>query len=379
MKVYIWGTGEIAEICLNDIFSNVEILGFVESIPNKKFFHGFSVISGKDLSNKVYDYLIIANSYGEEIKEKYSLDRKKVIDYMMVLKEDERGKILFEREISKEIKKEEIFISEISLSIINKARNIMPCISLETNEVKFLFEKGDNLIPNEIVGYGRPYAEKEMEFLNTFTSNRSQGYFFDIGANVGTTSIYYKKKFAPNLKYIAFEPLKMNYKYLKMNTIINDCEDIIVENIGLSNMNEEKKMLLFDGAYGSSMISDEKRASQICQFLKLDDYVRENGIVAEEISYLWVDVQNHEVEVIEGALETLKKSRASLYIEFNIGNLKHERGKVEKFICLLSNIYSKFICYEQYKAGKKENRENNELVNLPNEISVSFCNILFMK
>lgn len=177
MKVYIWGTGEIAEICLNDIFSNVEILGFVESIPNKKLFHGFSVISGKELSNKVYDYLIIANSYGEEIKEKYSLDRKKVIDYMMVLKEDERGKILFEREISKEIKKEEIFISESSLSIINKARNIMPCISLETNEVKFLFEKGDNLIPNEIVGYGRPYAEKEMEFLNTFTSNRSKGYF----------------------------------------------------------------------------------------------------------------------------------------------------------------------------------------------------------
>lgn len=111
----------------------------------------------------------------------------------------------------------------------------------------------------------------------------------------------------------------------------------------------------------------------------MDDYVRENGIVAEEISYLWVDVQNHEVEVIEGALETLKKSRASLYIEFNIGNLKHERGKVEKFICLLSNIYSKFICYEQYKAGKKEIREINELVNLPNEISVSFCNILFMK
>lgn len=272
-----------------------------------------------------------------------------------------------------------MFKSAELLRITNDARTIMPCISLQSKGVKFIFDSQDNLIPNEILAYGKPYAEDEMTFFYNISPKFENGYFLDIGANVGTTSIYFKKKFAKNLKYIAFEPLKVNYKYLKINSILNDCEEIKAENIGLSNVNEDKKMLLFDGAFGSSMVSESDEALETCQFITLDKYIYENRILPEDIAYIWVDVQCHELEMIEGGIDTLSKSKASLYIEFNIEEYRQQDGKVDKFLKTLSQIYTKFICYEQYAKGKKQIRDITEVFDLPNEINISFCNILFMK
>lgn len=96
MKVYIWGTGELAKICKEDMLPEIEIAGFVESHPKTSDFLGEPVISGKELESKDYDYVILANSHGEEIKEQYSLKENKIIYYMLEIEELD-GKILFRR------------------------------------------------------------------------------------------------------------------------------------------------------------------------------------------------------------------------------------------------------------------------------------------
>ncbi|MCM1123839.1 MAG: FkbM family methyltransferase, partial [Eubacterium sp.] len=249
---------------------------------------------------------------------------------------------------------------------------------LQLENVNFLFDSEDNLIPNEMLGYGKIYSKDEMIFLYEMAPRIEKGYFLDIGANVGTTSIYFRKRICDSLNYIAFEPLKVNYKYLKMNCILNDCEDIKVENIGMSNVNGQKKMYLIKGAHGSSMVSDTEEEIESCDFMTLDSYMSLNHLLAKDIGYIWADVQCHELELLEGAQRTLTDSQASLFIEFNIDVLQKE-GKCEKFIEMLQDIYAKFICYEQYVNGRKEVRSIMELFKLTKEINMPFCNILLMK
>lgn len=377
MKVFIWGTGKLAEECVADLLPDVEIIGFIETVPEKDEFYGYRVISGEELVGREYDYVILANSHEEDILREFKLNVEKIAYYRLSIERDSGRKVHFVRKNVRNIE-DDLFKSQKKLEIVESAREVMPYISVQSDGLKFLFDWNDNLIANDILGSGKTYSKEEMHFLYEMAPKVASGYFFDIGANIGTTSVYFRKNICNSLKYIAFEPLKENFKVLKANCILNDCEDIQTINKGMSNVTGQKKMYIFDGAFGSSMVTDSANASETCDFITLDDFIRENDLPVEEIAYFWVDVQCHELEVIEGGLDTLKNSAASLYIEFNVENYRKE-NKAEKFLSLLAEIYSTFICYEQYEKGRSEIRNVKELAKLSEEIDLPFCNILLMK
>lgn len=377
MNVYIWGTGMLAEECVADLMPDVEIVGFVESAPQRKVFCGHQVISGRELAHRDYDYVILANSYEEDIIREFALETEKTVYYRMSVQSDSANKIQFGRKNAADLK-DVLFQSQKKLDLTEAARGIMPYISAEVDGLCFLFDRDDNLIVNDMLGGGKTYSRREMHFFHDMAPKALKGYFLDIGANVGTTSIYFRKNLCRTLKYIAFEPFRENFKVLKANCILNDCDDIETVNVGLSNTAGQKNMYIFDGAFGSSMVSDGSDAAEKCSFIRLDDYVRENNLPVQKIAYLWVDVQCHELEVIEGGMDTLRKSPASLYIEFNIEAYRIE-GKAERFLKLLTEIYRTFICYEQYEKGKTDIRNTSELILLLKELDLPFCNLLLMK
>lgn len=378
MKVFIWGTGKLAEDCIADLLPDIEIIGFVETVPEKEEFCGCRVITGRELADKDYDYIILANSHEEDILRDCELDVEKTVYYRLSIEWDSSQKVHFQRKNAGNLK-DTLFQSQKRLEIVEEAREVMPYISVQADGLKFLFHRDDNLIANDILGCGKTYSKEEMQFFYEIAPKAEKGYFLDIGANIGTTSVYFRKNICSSLKYIAFEPLKENFKVLKTNCILNECEDIQTINAGMSNVTEQKRMHIFDGAFGSSMVSDSANASEICDFITLDDFVRENNLSPGDIAYLWVDVQCHELEVVEGALDTLQNSPASLYIEFNIADYRQKEGKIERFISLLTGVYKTFICYEQYEKGRNEIRDIQELTKFTEETDLPFCNILLMK
>lgn len=64
-KVYIWGTGQLALRVLKQGIQS-DILGFIETKPNKKNFKGKEVYSYTDIFPD-YDAIIVANTYANEI------------------------------------------------------------------------------------------------------------------------------------------------------------------------------------------------------------------------------------------------------------------------------------------------------------------------
>lgn len=65
MKILVWGTGTIAKEYLDEI-NNDDVIGFIETVRSKDTFYSKPVY-GIDEIPQEYDYIVVANIYGNEI------------------------------------------------------------------------------------------------------------------------------------------------------------------------------------------------------------------------------------------------------------------------------------------------------------------------
>lgn len=181
-------------------------------------------------------------------------------------------------------------------------------------------------------------ANKYYEFTN------EQNIFCDIGANIGTTSIYFKKKIDPDIKILAFEPSKENYKMLKINMLLNDIDekDQILVNMGVSD-HEEKASFAYDSFNsGGSKIVKGGESKEEVELTAFDSYIRKILIDAESIKYIWVDVEGFEPYFVNGAGETLRSINVPIVIEFSPDKYIAE-GCYREYVDQLCDIYDGFI------------------------------------
>lgn len=359
-KVLIWGTGYWGDRCYHDILPEVDVIGFVESDIQHNSCHGKPVISGRKIADYKYeyDYLILANTHENEIMQDFCLDEQKVLYYRQEPRPNN--------------------VKLFRYQLIDQAREMMPYLSVKCDDLTFLYNKTDIMIPNFMHFYQAVWSKYEIEFFWREAPRRQEGIFLDIGANIGTTSIYFRKKLAENLTYIAFDPIKENCKVLKANCILNDCEDVVVENVGVSDIEGIKGINILDVNYGGSRIIDHIDGGESCKTVILDEYIKSNAISPQEVSYIWMDIEGHEANAIAGARELLSASAASLFMEYNAAEYR-TNGKLESILHNLCSIYTCFICYEQYAEGNTERRHINELPKLADEMDWRQCNVLFIK
>ena len=71
--------------------------------------------------------------------------------------------------------------------------------------------------------------------IEAYHTNFTPKVIFDIGANVGSFSVYFSESF-PKSKVYAFEPVKHTFKLLSKN--VSSSPNIIPTNVGLSDKNK---------------------------------------------------------------------------------------------------------------------------------------------
>ncbi len=126
--------------------------------------------------------------------------------------------------------------------------------------------------------------------------------FIDIGANVGGWTLLVAGK---GTKVLAFEPIPDSFERLKENISLNpQCiQSVNVYNVGLSS---EKGTLSFtaDLDTGNTVISDPESYSGNkinVGVTPIDEYTMDCNP-----SYIKIDVEGHELEVIKGSRKTLE-------------------------------------------------------------------------
>lgn len=196
------------------------------------------------------------------------------------------------------------------------------------------------------------WAVEDMQTFHTLSKkyynvDDSAGYFLDLGANIGTTGIYFIKKLAPNLKLLAFEPDTENFKLLRTNLILNDIGDdkAIAVNCGLGDKFDELTMYRdFENPGHNSLINVKDDApTETVKIMPLDSYLAEHKIAAHEVKYIWLDTEGFEPQVLLGAKNLLTENPAPLFMEFN-PMAWNKSGYFEQTIDLLKSVgYTHFI------------------------------------
>ncbi len=169
--------------------------------------------------------------------------------------------------------------------------------------------------------------EKEPEtiaWLNSFALKEQV--FYDIGANVGSYSIY-AAIVNKDLSVFSFEPVQENYCALVKNIQLNNAENIHAFRLALSNKNNLSDIYLKDSRVGNSGAQIDKPVDergvhfqqvsiQKILTLSLDSLVSDFSFPPP--NFLKIDVDGHEKDVINGMNQLLQSDTlVSLLIEFN--------------------------------------------------------------
>ncbi len=182
------------------------------------------------------------------------------------------------------------------------------------------FEKMLRVIDNK---YEYQYEQRKyaLSWVKNFNCNA-----LDVGSNIG----FWSKQLAEKFKHIyAFEPHPDNNECYKKN--LNDYKNYTLYENAVSNVsNKILNLYVSEDECGNASLNNfgviegttDKKINIVdlktipVKVEKIDDYN------LKDIGFIKVDCQNHEQEVVEGAIQTIDKYSPVLCLELPIRNQK---------------------------------------------------------
>ena len=185
----------------------------------------------------------------------------------------------------------------------------------------------------------RGLAEPEIALLPVLCS--MEGVSLDIGGNIG---LYTNQLLQCSGRCIAFEPLPHLATLLK-RAFGRAGERFQVEQVALSDREGVTQLRMPQGSFGYSTIEPsnalegkvgtEKIVSFDVTTRRLDDYDLQN------VHFVKIDVEGHELSVLRGGLLTLQRNQPTLLIEVED---RHNLGSVAKVHAFLQELgYESFF------------------------------------
>jgi FkbM family methyltransferase len=187
------------------------------------------------------------------------------------------------------------------------------CEIVKADGTQFLIFKGGDLISNHLK---KELYESDIHQLALKTLiNAPNGVVLDIGANLGTFCIPLAKK-VPKHTYHAFEPQRIVSYQLCANIIINSLDNVYAYEVALSNEDKSIDCAMPDYSaetnIGAFSIDKEVRENEYeCSTVNKTeriDLIQLDFLAFENIRLIKVDVEGHELEVIKGGIETIKRN-----------------------------------------------------------------------
>ncbi len=267
----------------------------------------------------------------------------------------------------------------------------VPFMSCEADGIKYIGSSQDYIIMRSMYHTGENWAKAEIDTFFQLTKlfygygeDEAEGIFLEVGGNIGTTSIYVNKVKAPQLKVIAFEPVRDNIRVFKANCILNDILPDKVTVVEKAVSNERKTKVMQKNAFnpGMSCIVSEEALGGVnveqVESISLDDYLAMEGIKKSSIRYLWLDAEGYEGYAIDGAREMLTGTGIPIMTEFVPQYLK-KQNCYELLINNLSEFYTYFIWLEEYGNGIPRLRRTDTLYEFGRELGERQADIFLVK
>jgi FkbM family methyltransferase len=167
-----------------------------------------------------------------------------------------------------------------------------------------VYSVSDNIIA-ECINSGRaePYSGN-INILKQLCQKRHNTYL-DIGANMGTHTVVYSKLFKT---VISFEPDIVNYNLLQSNISKNNITNAILHNKALSSK---------PGMVSTVAHSNHSRGCIYTVDGGTVESIPLDSLNLENIDYIKIDVEGHELDVLQGAINTIRTNKPIIEFEYN--------------------------------------------------------------
>ena len=185
--------------------------------------------------------------------------------------------------------------------------------------------------------YDRPTNFDEWPELLWLQKNclRKGDIAVDCGANIGFTGIFFAKCVGASGKVIGFEALPSNARNAEKNIQLNSITNYELRNEAVGSHNGVVEFIDYPNGSVGKM---DGRKTVTVPVVKLDDI-----FITEKPTFLKIDVEGYEIEVLKGASEILK-TKPKLEIEIHCATFSDRLKSVTELLNLvLLDDYSVFL------------------------------------
>lgn len=204
------------------------------------------------------------------------------------------------------------------------------------NEPMVIF---NDWIGKNVLIYG--FYEKKIvqTIISSFDFDTSKHICIDVGANIGNHAIQFSKKFK---QVICFEPQIKTFKVLELNT--HNIKNISIYNYGLSC---ENKVVSFKIPFNNIGMASQNYDGKnfFIEKVNLKNY---DEFFNTEISFIKIDVEGNEIDVINSMKKTILKHKPVISFELN-SDFEKRKEILEIFKEMNYNI---FLIEKEYKIEK---------------------------
>jgi len=216
----------------------------------------------------------------------------------------------------------------------------------------------------------------EEMFISELLSEKMPEYngdFIDIGANVGYYTLMFCKLSTGAV--FAFEPLSYNVEKLEENVKLNTLDHRVVSfSYGLSSTDHTSNLHFDPSNRGAAGVESRdtpfytNKKEERCEFKELDDV----QIRSDDISLIKIDVEGHEVNVIEGGEETIKRYKPDVLIELHPTALEKQNQCITQVLSHLNKYgYSSvYTSNDRVQLGIEQAIQSPEMLRINHAVFV---------
>jgi FkbM family methyltransferase len=175
----------------------------------------------------------------------------------------------------------------------------------------FLYNVHDLFIGRSLDLYGQ-WCEGELSILGQIL--HAGDVVLDVGANIGTHTVFFSRQVTQQGFVIAFEPQRIVFQNLCANLALNGLVNAWARQQGVGRQAGAARLPVFDPStpmnFGGVRLTGHGEGEPV-QIVSIDD------LSLPRCNLIKIDVEGMEREVLEGARQTIGRHRPVLFVENN--------------------------------------------------------------
>jgi len=350
LNVIVFGTGAVFQTLKNFLYATYNVVAFADNDAEKQgtLLDGIEVINPDDILSKQFDKVFVTVTGSQKVVVKQLINEGVnsndiVLGVNFLLADNQRHGSKYEYYVDQDL--------DVAFRYSTaKSANVL----IENDDFNLIISSKDAIILPSIISRGG-FSNEELSVFFSLSKEYfgdTKGVFLDVGANVGTTSLPATKNTRVS-EVIAIEPSSDNFSLLQCNVFLNKLQGKIqAVNAAVSNKKGFSDLVVSPISPGDNRVrsgSPEDAKVEKIVTITIDSLIKDRD--ANEIAFMWVDVQGYEYYVLSGAKDLISTNKKlAVQIEFWPFGLR-ETNSLDLLCQFCKENFSKYIDMKEYLAG----------------------------